>query len=86
MRFFLVLGNSNLVYTVIRKRNVFHQLANLPTDYGTIQKSLSKRGKKQLTRSNSTESREPPSMEGSRPAQPAEPGTLNATLAATPGK
>lgn len=78
-------GNANLVYTVIRKRNVFHQLANLPTDYGTIQKSLSKRGKKQLTHSSSMESHELPSMEGSRPALPAEPGTLNATLAATPG-
>ncbi|GAB6030879.1 cell wall bioproteinsis protein [Chamberlinius hualienensis] len=80
-------GNSNLVYTIIRKRNVFHQLANLPTDYGTIQKSLNKRGKKQqLNRTNSTDStREPPSMEGSRPAQPAEPGTLNVILAATPG-
>eukprot|EP00794_Sanderia_malayensis_P008932 gene8932-9884_t len=25
-------GNAHLVYAVIRKRNVFHQLANLPTD------------------------------------------------------
>ncbi|XP_064478208.1 protein HID1-like [Ornithodoros turicata] len=38
-------GNSNLVYTVIRKRNVFHSLANLPTDHSTIQRSLSRRGK-----------------------------------------
>uniref|UniRef100_A0A1I7W882 Ovule protein n=1 Tax=Heterorhabditis bacteriophora TaxID=37862 RepID=A0A1I7W882_HETBA len=28
----LYLGNSNLIYTVIRKRQVFYQLANLPTD------------------------------------------------------
>lgn len=40
-------GNSNLVYTVIRKRNVFHSLANLPTDQSTIQRSLSKRSKTQ---------------------------------------
>ncbi|XP_027197168.2 protein HID1 [Dermatophagoides pteronyssinus] len=33
-------GNSNLIYTIIRKRNVFHTLSNLPTDYGTIQRSL----------------------------------------------
>uniref|UniRef100_T1K251 HID1 domain-containing protein n=1 Tax=Tetranychus urticae TaxID=32264 RepID=T1K251_TETUR len=35
-------GNSNLVYTIIRKRNIFHNLANLATDYGTIQKSLNR--------------------------------------------
>lgn len=38
-------GNSNLVYTVIRKRNVFHALANLPTDHSTIQRSLARRGR-----------------------------------------
>ena len=32
-------GNSNLAYTMIRKRNVFHQLANLPTDGSSIQKT-----------------------------------------------
>ncbi|EDO48052.1 predicted protein [Nematostella vectensis] len=31
-------GNSQLVYAIIRKRNIFHQLANLPTDPATIQK------------------------------------------------
>ena len=39
-------GNSNLVYTVIRKRQVFHALANLPTDCGAINKTLTRRGKK----------------------------------------
>lgn len=79
-------GNANLVYTIIRKRNVFHQLANLPTDHSTIHKSLNKNSKKQLPRTNSTESsKEPPSMEGSHPAQPAEPGTLKASLAPIPG-
>lgn len=35
-------GNSNLIYTIIKKRHIFHSLANLPTDYGSIQRSLSK--------------------------------------------
>lgn len=39
-------GNSNLIYTIIRKRNIFHSLANLPTDYCTIQKSLNKQIRK----------------------------------------
>uniref|UniRef100_A0A1B6CRT9 Protein HID1 n=1 Tax=Clastoptera arizonana TaxID=38151 RepID=A0A1B6CRT9_9HEMI len=42
-------GNSNLVYTIIRKRQVFHGLASLPCDYGTITKSLTKRTRKHLT-------------------------------------
>ncbi|XP_022709473.1 protein HID1-like isoform X2 [Varroa jacobsoni] len=33
-------GNSNLVYTIIRKRNIFHILGNLPTDRATIQRSV----------------------------------------------
>uniref|UniRef100_A0A673X3R6 HID1 domain containing n=1 Tax=Salmo trutta TaxID=8032 RepID=A0A673X3R6_SALTR len=32
-------GNCNLVYTLIRKRNIFHQLANLTSDPVTIHKS-----------------------------------------------
>ncbi|XP_057310816.1 protein HID1-like isoform X1 [Hydractinia symbiolongicarpus] len=31
-------GNAHLVYAIIRKRNVFHQLANLPTDPSGIKK------------------------------------------------
>lgn len=119
-------GNSNLVYTIIRKRQIFHALANLPTDSYGISKCLSgRRGgsrfhrpspvvvvkaeeeKKKRTptqeeldaasdegdtetednksETNSiVESHVEPSMEGSRPAQPAEPGTLNATLLDTP--
>uniref|UniRef100_A0A671KLG0 Protein HID1-like n=1 Tax=Sinocyclocheilus anshuiensis TaxID=1608454 RepID=A0A671KLG0_9TELE len=42
-------GNFNLVYSIIRKRNLFHQLANLPTDVISIQKALQKK-----SRSNST--------------------------------
>ncbi|KDR13834.1 protein HID1 isoform X2 [Zootermopsis nevadensis] len=79
-------GNSNLVYTIIRKRQVFHSLANLPCDYGTIAKSLTKRTRRHLPSATSTENiGELPSMEGSRPALPAEPGTLKATLPDTPG-
>ncbi|KAK7870738.1 hypothetical protein R5R35_009889 [Gryllus longicercus] len=79
-------GNSNLVYTIIRKRQVFHSLANLPSDYGTITKSLTKRTRRHLPSATSTENvRDLPSMEGSHPALPAEPGTLKATLPDTPG-
>lgn len=83
------LGNSNLVYTIIRKRQVFHSLANLPTDNNTIIKSLTKKAKKSMQATSSvslTAATETPSMEGSTPALPAEPGTLNATLPDTPGK
>nr|XP_022916431.1 protein HID1 [Onthophagus taurus] len=80
-------GNSNLVYTIIRKRQVFHSLANLPCDYGSITKSLNRRSKRNIVSPAVTE--EEPSletaMEGSHPALPAEPGTLKATLPDTPG-
>lgn len=77
-------GNCNLVYAIIRKRNVFHQLANLPTDSASIQKALQKKRKSPdaISRTNSQETI---SMEGSRPAVPAEPGTLKASLVAMPG-
>ncbi|KAM7370382.1 hypothetical protein PAMP_009935 [Pampus punctatissimus] len=75
-------GNCNLVYATIRKRTVFHQLANLPSDTASIQKALQKKKKSGITRNNSTETE---SMEGSRPAVPAEPGTLKTSLEATPG-
>ncbi|KAJ8923040.1 hypothetical protein NQ315_001588 [Exocentrus adspersus] len=77
-------GNSNLVYTIIRKRQVFHSLANLPSDYGTIAKSMNKRSRTRLTSSTSHENVSEVAMEGSRPALPAEPGTLKATLPDTP--
>lgn len=78
-------GNCNLVYAIIRKRNVFHQLANLPTDSASIQKALQKKRKSPDAMSR-TNSQETISMEGSRPAVPAEPGTLKASLVAMPGK
>ncbi|KAG7215457.1 hypothetical protein INR49_003233 [Caranx melampygus] len=76
-------GNCNLVYAIIRKRNVFHHLANLPSDEASIQQALQKKKKRPgISRMNSAENK---SMEGSRPAVPAEPGTLKASLEATPG-
>lgn len=79
-------GNSNLVYTIIRKRQVFHSLANLPSDYGSITKSLNKRNKQRhLPQATSHENLSESAMEGSHPALPAEPGTLKATLPDTPG-
>uniref|UniRef100_A0A4W3K9U2 HID1 domain containing n=1 Tax=Callorhinchus milii TaxID=7868 RepID=A0A4W3K9U2_CALMI len=76
-------GNSSLVYAIIRKRNVFHQLANLPTDTVSIQKALQKK-KKSTEPISRTNSQEGISMEGSKPAAPAEPGTLKTSLIATP--
>nr|XP_046232325.1 protein HID1b [Scatophagus argus] len=75
-------GNSNLVYAIIRKRNIFHQLANLPSDAASIQKALQKKKNSAVSRTNSIV---PESMEGSTPAAPAEPGTLKASLEDTPG-
>lgn len=77
-------GNSNLVYTIIRKRNVFHQLANLPTDHGSITQALTRRGKKSAP-APAGETTEQTMMEGALPPVDAEPGTLKASLAATPG-
>ncbi|KAG5310024.1 HID1 protein, partial [Acromyrmex insinuator] len=50
-------GNSNLVYTIIRKRQVFHALANLPSDCNTIAKSLSKRQRRHMPASTSNENK-----------------------------
>ncbi|XKL68494.1 hypothetical protein PGB90_003985 [Kerria lacca] len=78
--------NSNLVYTIIRKRQVFHSLANLPLDGYAINKCLNRKIKKSSSES-ATEINvsDTPIMEGSKPAQPAEPGTLKVTLMETPG-
>lgn len=70
-------GNASLVYTIIRKRQVFYQLANLSSDLSSIQQSL--KGKRGRT--------EPPAAEP-RAESPAksEPdrNALQSTLAATP--
>lgn len=115
-------GNSNLVYTIIRKRQIFHALANLPTDSYGISKCLNHRGGKmhkispavvrqsakehiptkeelddnsdasdnasdpsdteeeEEEEKTTTRNTPEPSMEGSTPAQAAEPGTLKVTL------
>ncbi|XP_013186942.2 protein HID1 [Amyelois transitella] len=88
-------GNSNLVYTIIRKRAVFHALANLPHEHAAIARDLAAARARAaphapppahhaMIRCESAECVSEPPMEGSRPALPAEPGTLNATLPATP--
>lgn len=141
--FLTPLGNANLVYTIIRKRHVFHALANLPSDVQGISKCLNSRkisvtGNHTVNRiqnpktpspttelkSLNNDAPSPPmaittttittttttttptkpysgtdeedvsslenksdveeSMEGSRPAQPAEPGTLKVSLLDTP--
>ena len=87
--YFFILGNSNLIYQIIRKRTAFHQLANLSTDQASINKVVSKRGKKHSTipttststESLSTASQSQPSTSHSASDQ----RTLKATLAATPG-
>uniref|UniRef100_A0A1B0CR35 Protein HID1 n=1 Tax=Lutzomyia longipalpis TaxID=7200 RepID=A0A1B0CR35_LUTLO len=102
-------GNSNLVYTIIRKRHVFHALANLPSDMSGISRCLSNRkvprraapaaivatkappqdadeedeGESEEDNKSDTIVEEE-SMEGSKPAQPAEPGTLKVSLLDTP--
>lgn len=63
---------------------MFHGLANLPSDYGSITRSLNKRSKRHLPQATSHENLSESAMEGSHPAQPAEPGTLKATLPETP--
>ena len=82
---FYILGNANLIYTIIRKRNVFHQLVNLPTDHSAISKAMMKRGSRRLGVHPPEHTGGTQSMEGSTPAVEAEPGTLKVTLAATPG-
>uniref|UniRef100_A0A4W5QUA7 HID1 domain containing n=1 Tax=Hucho hucho TaxID=62062 RepID=A0A4W5QUA7_9TELE len=79
-------GNCNLVYAIIRKRNIFHQLANLSSDPAAIHKALQMKKRKKTTLSaiSHINSQETISMEGSRPAIPAEPGTLKASLVAIP--
>lgn len=60
-------------------------MANLPSDCNTIASSLGKRQRKHIPSSRSTESVNEAAMEGSHPAQPAEPGTLKTSLLDTPG-
>lgn len=77
------LGNSNLVYTIIRKRQVFYQLANLSTDATSISQSLkSKKGKNVV---ELTDKQAPPSPIRQKPRDAeAENPAFQSTLAATP--
>ncbi|XP_003961150.1 protein HID1b isoform X2 [Takifugu rubripes] len=76
-------GNSNLVYAIIRKRSIFHQLANLPSDMASIQKALQQKKRKSgLSRSGSVTSE---AADNSRVPVAAEPRMFNASLEATPG-
>ena len=73
-------GNCNLVYTIIRKRNVFFNLLNLPVDQPTIDSITTKKTNKKFDTLNEFVK----SMDGAIAAKEAEPGTLKATLAETP--
>lgn len=39
MRVYVCLGNTNLIYSIIRSKTVFYQLANLPEDSYQLVKS-----------------------------------------------
>ncbi|WKY11124.1 hypothetical protein Q1695_003012 [Nippostrongylus brasiliensis] len=71
-------GNSNLIYTIIRKRQVFYQLANLPTDAASISKSLS--GRKGKARDEMVDQLKSPTAV----VPPEIPSGSTAGLAATP--
>lgn len=75
-------GNSNLVYGIIRKRSLFHQLANLPTDITLIQKALQRKKSRSNSIHNAVfmEISNPYSSEGLSKTTPAQTGTLNASL------
>uniref|UniRef100_A0A672QKP5 Protein HID1-like n=1 Tax=Sinocyclocheilus grahami TaxID=75366 RepID=A0A672QKP5_SINGR len=77
-------GNFNLVYGIIRKRNLFHQLANLPTDVISIQKALQKKSRSNNTHNAVfTETSNPYNTacsEGPYKTTPVQTGTLNASL------
>lgn len=71
------------MYAIIRKRSIFHQLANLPSDTASIQKALQhKKRKSGLSRSGSVASE---AADNSRVPVAAEPRMFKASLEATPG-
>uniref|UniRef100_A0A915HQG4 Uncharacterized protein n=1 Tax=Romanomermis culicivorax TaxID=13658 RepID=A0A915HQG4_ROMCU len=89
-------GNSNLIYTIIRKRQVFYLLSNLPADQASINKTMV--GRRSKASSKVEKLSMPPLktpeedkasqvtlVEGrAKIPEDAKPGTLKATLAATP--
>ncbi|KAI6201050.1 hypothetical protein M3Y96_00800100 [Aphelenchoides besseyi] len=79
-------GNSNLVYTIIRKRQVFYQLANLSTDSSSIAQSLKSKKSKPTETVDKSSPASPTSPTNSKPGdeKDLEKPTLQSTLAATP--
>ena len=77
-------GNSNLIYTIIRKRFVFFNLLNLQVDQKTIDDAMEKKTKKQEDKITRTETEKQVEGGGSGAVKEAEPGTLKATLAEVP--
>lgn len=64
-------GNSNLIYTVIRKRAVFFQLLNLPTDQESIDQVVEKqtqRSKEKQQVSNTPTHLSPTNVDCSTPS------------------
>ncbi|CAD6185152.1 unnamed protein product [Caenorhabditis auriculariae] len=78
-------GNSNLIYTIIRKRQVFYQLSNLSTDATSIAKTLSGRKNKSANRDEMVDQLKSPTS-ASAPEIPATSASASTTagLAATP--
>lgn len=79
----MCLGNSNLVYTIIRKRQVFYQLANLSTDAASISQSL----KSKKTKIVDTTEKQPSSPTQQKPKSlidEVDKPAFQSTLAATP--
>ncbi|XP_076809489.1 protein HID1-like [Clavelina lepadiformis] len=79
-------GNSNLIYTIIRKRHVFHQLANLPTDSTSLAKGVNKTRGRKVSESSSFSSDRlgAKNVETDSKDDIAEPSVISTTLAATP--
>ncbi|KAM3726835.1 Protein HID1 [Dirofilaria immitis] len=74
-------GNSNLVYTIIRKRQVFYQLANLSSDSAYIMKTLKgRKGRKSGVVAESKSS----ISEGKSVSDMDDKTNIKATLAETP--
>ena len=84
-------GNYNLVYTIIRKRNLFFNLLNLQADQKAIDAAVNKQVQQQQQKKGAEKVKSADvsqvaakSMDGAIPAREAEPGTLKTTLAETP--
>ncbi|CAI5456002.1 unnamed protein product [Caenorhabditis angaria] len=71
-------GNSNLIYTIIRKRHVFYQLSNLPTDAASISKTLSGRKSKSTNRDEMVDQLKSPTAT----SPPELPNSITGTTAA----